>query len=566
MEACPGAGKSVMAAEFARHLIESGQCDFVLAAVPWKSIQGDENSGMIRAFDQRGMDVRERLFVRSARLVEQPLPKHDAVVTTYSEVMTQETVETMTRWHGRGKRFAVILDEIHHANELRGKWGTYADQLQKLAEMTIVMSGTYFRTDRLPIKFVQYDANGRPILDCEPYQYPQAVRDGVCRPVSCRFVDAKVRYTDTADGEESYLSAMSASDPRLPKVMRDVLEPDGPCVREIIRQLNEFMNGTQKKFSDAGALITCRPGKSSGQEDKHVHKIAAAVQRYTGYRPVVVTHDDPEAPGKIDSFRRGSERYLVAVNMVSEGVDIPRLRAVAMLRHVTSELQFRQITGRCLRMTSHEDGTAACVFMPDFVTMHQFGLNLEGESQQGMIDRRCRDCGQYPCECDCHRCGHSPCVCSDGGVRESLPGDEFEVLETVPVAAGGAVSGDHVGEHWIAVAEKIREQHAQHSHANPVQLAHAIQAANAMGPAAIAEEHSEQTIVQRRSRAKERAKFLLNKAAKCFYNGDFASAWYALMIKPHGIDWTTAQEVWSVDEIEKWSKKIEAMLTTRERP
>ena len=41
--------------------------------------------------------------------------------------------------------------------------------------------------------------------------------------------------------------------------------------------------------------------------------------------------------------------YLVAVNMVSEGCDIPRLRAVAFCRYTTSEMLFRQIVGASKR-------------------------------------------------------------------------------------------------------------------------------------------------------------------------------------------------------------------------
>ena len=109
----------------------------------------------------------------------------------------------------------------------------------------------------------------------------------------------------------------------------------------------------------SGENYTRDDGSAQAQEDKHVHAIAKQIEGLTGEKPTVVTHHDRDAVGKIACFRRATNPYLVAVNMVSEGCDIPRIRAVAF----------------CLPL--HEFGNA---FSPD---RRIFALRM----QKGMMTR-----------------------------------------------------------------------------------------------------------------------------------------------------------------------------------
>ena len=70
-EACPGAGKSMMAAELSWQMLndEENRIDVVIVVVPWTTIQGHESSGMIKTFDRRGLLTRDRLMIRGARIV-----------------------------------------------------------------------------------------------------------------------------------------------------------------------------------------------------------------------------------------------------------------------------------------------------------------------------------------------------------------------------------------------------------------------------------------------------------------------------------------------------------------
>jgi superfamily II DNA or RNA helicase len=550
-EACPGAGKSLMAATLAWEMLNNEEMPihFVLVIVPWKSIQGDVNGGMIKTFDRRGLSVRDRFFVRGARIVQQPVPTQlDAVVTTYAEVMNEETVDTLRMWKSRGLRFAVVFDEVHHANESNGSWGEYAEQIDDLCDYTVVMSGTYFRTDGHKIKFVDYNDNGA----AEPhyqYSYTSGVRDQYVRPCAFSYTNVELQCIGE-DGRETHdLFEMPAGDKRIGKVMREVFDPEGDCVRRMIHQVDEDLKWQRRKFGNAACLFTCRPGRNDSSSDKHVHQIAQKIRQYTGRECTVVTHKDRNAAGKIDAFRNGSGEYLVAVNMISEGVDIPRIRSVAMMRYISSEMMFRQIVGRSLRwITGEDDGTAAKIYLPKFRQMHEFALNMEGESLQGVIDRTCDTCGEYPCICEKEL---------TEGTADIRTEKTFEVLGQKVLSGGGSLSADEVAQFFIDLGERIIRSNVQHTGANNVQLGHALQLGAAMGAN---EAEPAESDLQRVETARRRVNRLINKLAGKKYGGDYKACWNAEWYPEHKVSWQVAKQTWGLTKLERVVNDLEEKL------
>src|SRR5207253_5323922 len=63
-----GAGKSAMAAWLAKTLLDDYGVEHVLVLVPWVSIQGDVDKGMLGAFGETmGLDARDRFFTYGRR-------------------------------------------------------------------------------------------------------------------------------------------------------------------------------------------------------------------------------------------------------------------------------------------------------------------------------------------------------------------------------------------------------------------------------------------------------------------------------------------------------------------
>jgi superfamily II DNA or RNA helicase len=104
----------------------------------------------------------------------------------------------------------------------------------------------------------------------------------------------------------------------------------------------------QQGDTDAAGLVACA-------DCDHAAAIAGHMTaRITRRRPAVACsrlHDqnDPAPANGIRLFRGSQEPSIVAVNMVSAGVGIPRLRAVVYLTSRLTLLAFRQIVGRVVR-------------------------------------------------------------------------------------------------------------------------------------------------------------------------------------------------------------------------
>ena len=65
--------------------------------------------------------------------------------------------------------------------------------------------------------------------------------------------------------------------------------------------------------------------------------------------------------------------------MVSEGVDIPRLRVLVYLPNARTELAFRQAVGRVVRTTAPDDDTRAYVVMPTLSVFDTYAQRVEEE-------------------------------------------------------------------------------------------------------------------------------------------------------------------------------------------
>jgi hypothetical protein len=72
----------------------------------------------------------------------------------------------------------------------------------------------------------------------------------------------------------------------------------------------------------------------------------------------IVTYKENEPSHRINEFRDSSINWIVSVGMISEGTDIPRLQVCCHLSRVKTELYFRQVLGRILRMTTSVDQQA----------------------------------------------------------------------------------------------------------------------------------------------------------------------------------------------------------------
>jgi len=279
------------------------------------------------------------------------------IVTTYQQVAMPATAKKL---RGIADDAFVILDELHHAGDERA-WGDGVRTAFELAARRLSLSGTPFRSDTASIPFVRYEQTGeggQAEADFT-YGYADGLRDGgVVRPVYFPRFDGLMEWS-APDG--SIVSASFHDD--LDRTgsshrLRSALSLEGDWLAVVIGQAHERLMKIRELHPDAGALAIC-------MDQDHARDIARFIRTRFSVDAEVVVSDDPTASAKIAAFGRSDRPWLVAVRMVSEGVDIPRLRVGVYASTVVTELFFRQAVGRLVRWISGLPNQKAYVYLPD---------------------------------------------------------------------------------------------------------------------------------------------------------------------------------------------------------
>jgi len=140
--------------------------------------------------------------------------------------------------------------------------------------------------------------------------------------------------------------------------------------------------------------------------------MASIIEILEGEKPILVHSQMSNPESRIKAFKNTDKRWLVSVAMVSEGVDIKRLRVLVYLPNALTELAFRQAIGRVVRTLGYDDDTRAYVVMPSFETFEVYARRVEDEmspsvrkhEQQTKI-KRCGICGTE-CPLNAKICTH----------------------------------------------------------------------------------------------------------------------------------------------------------------
>ena len=273
------------------------------------------------------------------------------VVTSYQQVALSAPV---FRTLARGA--FVILDEVHHAGEEQA-WGDALREAFGESGRRLSLSGTPFRSDTRAIPFVRYDLE-EAVPDYE-YGYGDALRDGrVVRPVYFPRVGGEMEWS-APDGEVHAATFDDALATQLANQrLRTALSIEGEWLPTVLRDAVARLTEIRRHQPDAGGLVIAI-------DQDHAKGIALLLRREIGSPAVVVTSDDPDASDKIAAFAAGRDPWLVAVRMVSEGVDILRLRVGVYATTTTTDLFFRQAVGRFVRWVPGIRDQRAWLFIPD---------------------------------------------------------------------------------------------------------------------------------------------------------------------------------------------------------
>lgn len=341
--ATPGAGKTTFAlAAVVQHLVDNPGTAVVIVA-PTQHLKAQWATAAAAV----GLHLDHLWSPVDGNL---PTDMH-GIVTTYAQVA--QSSEVLSRL---ATGAYVVLDEIHHAGDER-RWGSATREAFDAAAFRLSLSGTPFRSDDAEIPFVDYHLDeARPDFE---YGYGEALADrGVVRPVYFPRTGGFMEWV-APDGD---VFAATFADPmsheRANQRLRTALSLEGQWLPAVLAEADRRLGELRRDHEGAAGLVIA-------SDVEHARAIAERLERVNPGEVVVATSDDPDASSRIAAFAVGTQRWIVAVRMVSEGVDIPRLRVAVYATTTTTELFFRQAVGRVVRWTRGMGRQPSYVFLPD---------------------------------------------------------------------------------------------------------------------------------------------------------------------------------------------------------
>ena len=359
--ATPGAGKTTYALTVAAELLARREIASLTIVTPTEHLKHQWAQAAARfgiAIDSAYRNAQGRAGADFA-----------GVAVTYAQVAAHPALH---RQRTENRRTLVIFDEIHHAGDALS-WGNAVKEAFDPARRRLALTGTPFRSDANPIPFVTYldePGGGKRSASDYVYGYGPALEDSVVRPVIFLAYSGEMRWRTRAGDEITATLGTPMTKDQIAQAWRTALDPAGEWVSRVLEAADKRLTEVRRGMPDAGGLVI------AGDHDD-ARAYAALLRGLTGRRPVVVLSDDKTASKKISSFATSDDRWMVAVRMVSEGVDIPRLAVGVYATSVSTALFFAQAVGRFVR--ARQRGETASVFLPSVPVLLSYAAELEAE-------------------------------------------------------------------------------------------------------------------------------------------------------------------------------------------
>lgn len=364
--ATPGAGKTTYALRVATELLSRGVVQRVTVVAPTEHLKTQWADAAARV----GISLDPKFSNSIGRHSED----YHGVAVTYAQVASRPSLHrelTTTR------PTLVILDEIHHGGDSKS-WGDGIREAFDSATRRLALTGTPFRSDSSPIPFVTYemDAEGTLVSSSDyTYGYAEALRDGVVRPVLFMAYGGTMRWRTKMGDEISASLGEPMTKDAVAQAWRTALDPKGEWIASVLAAADKRLTEVRRGVEDAGGLVIA-------SNQTQARSYAAQLRALTGEAPTVVLSDDAGASQRIEEFSTSTSRWMVAVRMVSEGVDVPRLAVGVYATSTSTPLFFAQAVGRFVR--ARRRGETASVFLPSVPVILDHAARLEEQRDHAL--------------------------------------------------------------------------------------------------------------------------------------------------------------------------------------
>ena len=364
--ATPGAGKTTYALRLATELFATGLISRVTVVAPTEHLK------------TQWADAASRVGIRIDPHFTNAAGRHGSefhgVAVTYAQVASKPLLH---RARTQAAPTLVILDEIHHGGD-NLSWGEAIREAFEPATHRLGLTGTPFRSDTSPIPFVRYEMGKDSIRRSEAdytYGYAEALRDGVVRPVLFLAYGGSMRWRTKAGDEVSARLGEPMTKDATAQAWRTALDVKGEWIPSVLAAADKRLTQVRRGVPDAGGLVIASNQTQARGYAKILHDISDE-------KPVVVLSDYAGSSGKIEEFAEGNQRWMVAVRMVSEGVDVPRLCVGVYATSTSTPLYFAQAVGRFVR--ARRRGEIASIFLPSVPVILEHAARLEDERDHAL--------------------------------------------------------------------------------------------------------------------------------------------------------------------------------------
>lgn len=485
INAAPGAGKTICASVIARKLIEMGEVERVIIIAP--------RAEVVRQWGDEFKFVTGRPVSKVTGADGNVDDYGTDLCATWSAIQgLQDGFQQVCR---RSKTL-IICDEHHHA-AVKASWGSDADSAFADARYALVLTGTPIRSDGQESVWFAFDSNGRidhPEEGTYTLTYGEAVSLGYCRPIT--FHRHEGRFSVVVKKGEETIQVSGRDEPIIPDSLKSIrglqqaldffklactpkYESDGttPDTSSYQATMLEWgiakLNDLRDSIPTAGGLVIA-PNIPVAQY------MAELLEVLEGEKPVLVHSQLPNPEARIASFRNTNKRWLVSVSMISEGVDIKRLRVLVYLPPALTELAFRQSMGRVVRSLGDDDYSRAYVVMPTHRVLEEYARRVELEMRPSdradsspVRTKRCPICEHENAKdaLVCAECDYEfparPArfkACEDCGSLNPMNADschncgasfrsEFDITLNEALRMGAIVRGMDIGEDEVQASE-----------------------------------------------------------------------------------------------------------------
>jgi superfamily II DNA or RNA helicase len=372
--ATPGAGKTTFALTVAAELLSRRVVDRITIVAPTEHLKVQWAEAAARA----GIPIDPTYSAGQGKTSTEYL----GIAVTYAGVAVNPLA---MRIRTERTKTLVILDEVHHAGDALS-WGEGVREAFDPATRRLALTGTPFRSDINPIPFVTYapgpDGIPRSLADFT-YGYAHALADHVVRPVLFMAYSGEMQWRTSAGDEVVARLGEPLTKDMHAQALRTALDPGGSWMPSVLEAADKRLSEVRRHVPDAGGLVI-----ASDQTSARAY--AKLLKGISGEAPTVVLSDEKSGSKKIAAFTESDDRWMVAVRMVSEGVDVPRLAVGVYATTISTPLFFAQAVGRFVR--ARKRGETASVFVPSVPNLLGLASEMEVERDH-VLGRKVTDDG-----------------------------------------------------------------------------------------------------------------------------------------------------------------------------